>query len=84
MEKGYFKTGDLGMYDDDGWFYFQERIEDIIIRDGEILCPSLQLEDLIISHPNIIDAVVIGNDKEIIAILKKISGADVPEESIRK
>lgn len=84
MEKGYFKTGDLGKYDDEGWFYFQERIEDIIIRNGEILCPSLVLEDLIISHPNVIDAVVIGNDKEIIAIVKKIPEVQVSEESLRK
>ncbi|CAH1959914.1 unnamed protein product [Acanthoscelides obtectus] len=72
MEKGFFKTGDLGMVDEDGWLYVKGRIDDLIIIDDFKFCP-LDLEEVIVTHPAVKEAVVIGNDKEIIALVKKLN-----------
>jgi acyl-CoA synthetase (AMP-forming)/AMP-acid ligase II len=50
--KGYFRTGDLGYKDKDGFVYIVDRVKDIIIRGGEnISC--LEVEAEIYKHPNI-------------------------------
>lgn len=46
----YFRTGDLGMMDDDGFLYFLGRIKDIIICGGVNIYPK-DIEDVIASHP---------------------------------
>jgi acyl-CoA synthetase (AMP-forming)/AMP-acid ligase II len=50
--KGYFRTGDLGYKDQDGFVYIVDRVKDIIIRGGEnISC--LEVEAEIYKHPSI-------------------------------
>jgi long-chain acyl-CoA synthetase len=50
--KGYFRTGDLGYKDKDGFVYIVDRVKDIIIRGGEnIAC--LEVEAEIYKHPSI-------------------------------
>ena len=49
---GYFRTGDLGFKDKDGFVYIVDRVKDIIIRGGEnISC--LEVESEIYKHPSI-------------------------------
>nr|CAI5830334.1 unnamed protein product [Callosobruchus analis] len=67
MEKGFFKTGDLAMVDEDGWLYVKGRTDDLINLDGCKLSP-LDLEEVILTHPAVKDVCVIGNDKEVIAL----------------
>lgn len=33
-KEGFFKTGDLGYYDEDKYFYIVERLKEIIVYDG--------------------------------------------------
>nr|CAH7720234.1 unnamed protein product [Callosobruchus chinensis] len=70
MEKGFFKTGDVAMVDEDGWLYVKGRADDLISVDGFKFSP-LDLEEVILNHPAVKDVVVIGNDKEVIALVKK-------------
>jgi len=56
-------TGDLGVMDDNGYVKIVGRIKDIIIRGGENISPR-EVEEFLISHPNIIDAQVIGVPSE--------------------
>jgi len=51
-------TGDVGVMDDDGYFYLVDRKKDMIISGGENIY-SREVEDVIISHPAINEAVVI-------------------------
>lgn len=54
---GYFKTGDLGFLDDDGFIYIVDRAKDIIIRGGEnISC--LEVESALYKHAQVSEACV--------------------------
>ena len=58
-EQGYFRTGDLGMLDDEGYVTITGRLKDVIIRHGENISAK-QLEDLLYEHPQVEDVAVIG------------------------
>lgn len=56
---GYFRTGDLGYLDPDGYLYIVDRKKDIIIRGGEnISCQ--EVEAAIYEHPAIAECAVFG------------------------
>jgi long-chain acyl-CoA synthetase len=56
---GYFKTGDLGRLDSDGFLYITGRKKDLIIVAGEKIAPR-EIEELLMSHPAVAEAAVIG------------------------
>lgn len=56
---GFFRTGDLARIDDSGNLKITGRIKDLINRGGEKISPA-QIEELLLSHPDILDAAVIG------------------------
>jgi acyl-CoA synthetase (AMP-forming)/AMP-acid ligase II len=58
-EGGWYRTGDMGMYDEDGYLYIVDRKKDMIISGGEnIYCP--EVENVLAGHEKIAEAVVIG------------------------
>ena len=64
MPDGYFRTGDLGYVDDDGYLFIVDRKKDIIIRGGEnISC--IEVESAIYAHPGIAEASVFGLPHEL-------------------
>ncbi|MFM7871601.1 MAG: class I adenylate-forming enzyme family protein [Actinomycetota bacterium] len=58
-EDGWFRTGDLGIIDADGFVSITGRLKDIIIRKGENISAK-EIEDLLFAHPAVADAAVIG------------------------
>ena len=55
----YFRTGDLGRLDEDGYLFIVDRKKDIIIRGGEnIAC--IEVEDAIYAHPDVAECSVFG------------------------
>ncbi|GAA2019378.1 cyclohexanecarboxylate-CoA ligase [Catenulispora yoronensis] len=58
-EEGYFRTGDLGTVDEDGFVRITGRLKDIIIRKGENISAK-EIEDLLFTHPHVADVAVIG------------------------
>lgn len=56
---GYFHTGDLGSLDVAGNLTVRGRLKDIIIRKGENIS-AREVEELLLEHPTIADAAVIG------------------------
>ena len=58
-EDGYFRTGDLGEQDEDGYVTITGRLKDIIIRKGENISAK-EVEDLLFTHPKVADVAVIG------------------------
>ena len=57
--EGFFRTGDLGRVDADGYVVITGRTKDVIIRKGENIS-ARELEDLLYTHPKVADAAVIG------------------------
>ena len=56
---GYFRTGDIGYLDEDGYLFIVDRKKDIIIRGGEnISCQ--EVEDALYLHPDVAEAAVFG------------------------
>ncbi|MFV9635254.1 AMP-binding protein [Mycobacterium neumannii] len=56
---GYFRTGDLGRWVDDGFLVVTGRAKDIIIRNGENISPK-EIEDILIGHPGVAEIAVVG------------------------
>ncbi|GMV93628.1 MAG: long-chain-fatty-acid--CoA ligase [Candidatus Hydrogenedentota bacterium] len=56
---GWLHTGDLGKYDEDGYFYIVDRIKDIIIRGGMNIYPR-EVEEVLHGHPAVLEVAVVG------------------------
>ena len=55
---GWYRTGDVGRLDEDGYLLITDRKKDIIIRGGENIS-SKEVEDRLLAHPAIADAAVV-------------------------
>ncbi|MER7180740.1 AMP-binding protein [Streptomyces hyaluromycini] len=56
---GELHTGDIGLMDEDGWFYLVGRKSDMIIASGYKVWPR-EVEDVLLGHPAVREAAVIG------------------------
>jgi len=55
FEHGYFHTGDLGYFDEDGYLYLVGRLKEIINRGGEKIAPR-EIDDTLLGHPAVAEA----------------------------
>jgi acyl-CoA synthetase (AMP-forming)/AMP-acid ligase II len=53
----WFRTGDLGRFDDDGYLVVTDRVKDIIIRGGENIS-AREVEEVLLAHPGVHDVAV--------------------------
>lgn len=56
---GWVHTGDIGRVDEDGWLFVVDRVKELIKYKGYQVAPA-ELEALLLTHPAIADAAVIG------------------------
>jgi long-chain acyl-CoA synthetase len=56
---GFFKTGDLGRFDEDGFLYITGRKKELIIVAGEKAVPR-EIEEALTKHPAVAEAAVLG------------------------
>ncbi len=63
MRSGWFHSGDIGIRDADGSFRIVDRVKDMILRGGFNVYPR-EVEEVLYSHPAIIEAAVIGTPHE--------------------
>jgi acyl-CoA synthetase (AMP-forming)/AMP-acid ligase II len=59
LRDGWLYTGDLGKMDEDGFLYLTDRKKDLIISGGENIYPA-EIERILLEHPKILEAAVIG------------------------
>ena len=82
-------TGDLAVMDDDGYVSITGRIKDMVIRGGENIYPR-EIEEFLYTHPDILDAQVIGvpdekYGEELMAWIRLRPGAaEITAESLRE
>ncbi|HWJ10582.1 MAG TPA: long-chain fatty acid--CoA ligase [Nocardioides sp.] len=85
--EGWFRSGDLGRKDADGWYYIVDRSKDMIIRGGFNVYPR-EIEEVLLTHPAISLAAVIGvphesHGEEIKAfVILKPGASATPEEIV--
>lgn len=63
LEGGWFRTGDLGYVDEEGYLFVVDRRQDLIISGGENIYPA-EIENVLHSHPAIKEAAIIGIEDE--------------------
>jgi acyl-CoA synthetase (AMP-forming)/AMP-acid ligase II/acyl carrier protein len=85
---GWFRTGDQGLLDDDGYLFITGRIKEIINRGGEKVAPR-EVDEVLLDHPAIAQAVTfavphttLGEDVAVAVVLRE--SASVTEREIRE
>jgi acyl-CoA synthetase (AMP-forming)/AMP-acid ligase II len=58
-EDGWFRSGDLGKLDEDGFLYVEDRLKDMIISGGENIY-SPEIERVLAEHPAVMEVAIIG------------------------
>lgn len=59
VEGGWYRTGDAGYLDEDGYLYLYDRVKDMIVSGGENIYP-VEVENALHEHPGVRDCAVIG------------------------
>jgi long-chain acyl-CoA synthetase len=65
MRNGWLHTGDVGVFDDDGYLRLVDRLKDMIIRGGENIYPK-EIETVLYSHDAVLEAAVIARQDEVL------------------
>ncbi|MFI6507960.1 long-chain fatty acid--CoA ligase [Streptosporangium sp. NPDC050855] len=86
MRDGWFRTGDIATRDADGYYSIIDRAKDMIIRGGFNVYPR-ELEEVLITHPEVSLAAVVGvshdsHGEEVKAYVIRTPGATVTEEEL--
>ncbi|MFJ4539233.1 4-coumarate--CoA ligase family protein [Streptomyces tibetensis] len=84
---GWLHTGDVGHVDEDGWLFVVDRVKELIKYKGFQVAPA-ELEALLLTHPDIADAAVIGtynadgNEVPHAYVVRRPTAADLTEAEI--
>jgi len=90
LKDEWYVTGDSAYLDEDGYFWFQGRIDDVIMTSGERVGP-FEVESKLLEHPDVVEAGVIGKPdpirgeiiKAFIALREGVDASDQLAEDIR-
>ena len=83
---GWLRSGDIGRVDDEGYFYIEDRLKDMILRGGEnVYCA--EVESAIYEHPAIHEAAVFGVPderlgEEVAVAIHLVDGATLTREEL--
>jgi fatty-acyl-CoA synthase/long-chain acyl-CoA synthetase len=85
-ERDWLHMGDLGRFDEEGYFYYVGRLKDMIRVGGENTSAE-EVESLLAEHPEIHQVAVIGVPDDrmgevVLAIVERAAGSDLPAEAI--
>ncbi|MEE8154105.1 MAG: AMP-binding protein [Phycisphaerales bacterium] len=86
-DEGYFKTGDMGRIDTDGYLYITGRIKEMLIIAGENVFPR-EIEEVLNAHASVLDSAVIGvqdssRGEVALAFVELNDGATFDETALR-
>jgi len=84
---GWLHTGDVATIDEDGFVTIVDRAKDMVIRGGENVY-SVEVEDVLYEHPEVLDATVIGLPhsvlgEEVVAVVLRRSGSELTEADLQ-
>lgn len=80
-EGGWFRTGDIGRLDADGYLHIVDRKNDLVITKGENVFPG-EIERVVVEHPAVVEAAVIGvpdtsHGEALCAVIEVVDGAEI-------
>ncbi len=86
LRDGWFRTGDVGTVDADGYYRIVDRIKDMVLRGGFNVYPR-EIEEVLYAHPAIAEAAVIGipderHGEEVVAMLALKPGQQATADEI--
>ena len=88
FSQGWFRTGDIGSFDEDGFLMIHGRIKELINRGGEKISP-FEIEAVLLNHPDVLEAVAfavphprLGEDVGAAVVLRP--GATVAADEFRR
>lgn len=78
-DRGWATMGDIGYVDDEGYVYLTDRVSHTVISGGVNIYPR-EIEDVLVVHPDVMDAAVIGVPDEemgerLLAVVQPVPGA---------
>jgi fatty-acyl-CoA synthase len=87
LHDGWYRTGDIGRRDADGYFWVHDRKKNLIISGGENIYPA-EVERVLTEHPDVSECGVIGRpdprwDEVPIAYVIRRSGCSIDAESLQ-
>ncbi|OEL16247.1 putative 4-coumarate--CoA ligase 1 [Dichanthelium oligosanthes] len=88
-DAGWLHTGDVGFVDDDDEIFIVDRLKEIIKYKGLQVAPA-EIEALLITHPSIADAAVVGKQVEPeigeipVAFVAKAEGTELSEDDVKQ
>ena len=87
IRDGWFHTGDIGVMDEDGYFFIVDRLKDMIIRGGYNVYPR-EVEEVLYEHPAVREVAVVGVPdpelgEEVAAAVALKDGAAADEDELR-
>ncbi len=86
-EDGYFKTGDIGLMDEQGFFKIVDRKKDMILVSGFNVYPN-ELEDVICQHPKVFECAAVGvpdqKSGEVVKIFVVKNDDSLTEEELKE
>lgn len=87
LHDGWYRTGDIGLCDADGYFWVRDRKKNLIISGGENVYPA-EVERVLLEHPDVSECAVIGRpdprwDEVPIAYVIRRSGARLEADELR-
>jgi len=85
-DDGWFRTGDAGWLDAEGYLFLHDRIKDMIVSGGENIYPA-EVENALLAHPAVADAAVIGVPDDrwgetVKAMVVRAAGASDDDEAL--
>ena len=87
LQDGWYRSGDIGLRDANGYFYVHDRKKNLIISGGENIYPA-EVERVLLEHPDIVECGVIGRpdprwDEVPVAYVIRRAGAFVEAEALK-
>jgi fatty-acyl-CoA synthase len=87
LHDGWYRTGDIGRRDADGYFWVHDRKKNLIISGGENIYPA-EVERVLLEHPDVVECAVIGRpdprwDEVPVAYVIRRSGHTIEAEDLR-
>lgn len=86
IQGGWYRTGDAGRFDENGFLHVAGRVKEMIISGGENIYPA-ELENLLAAHPGVLEAAIVGAPDEkwgevVKAFVVKRPGAELSAEDV--